>query len=421
MYPLPSVSIFAQAVQRQGYTVRQAHLEWTIQSTSRPVAVIGAGPAGLMVANLLQQAGVPCLVLERGTREYIETRPRAGMLEDRSARMLERHGLAERMLTESDTHTACEFRIDGKAHPLDYSDLSGGATHFVYPQQEVVTDLLNLYLAGGGDIRFEVSDVAVHDLLEEIPTVTWTSSDGTPERLEASFIAGCDGFHGVTRKAIPEGAVKEFTHQHGIGWLSILAEAPPSTDKVIYALHADGFAGHMLRSSTVSRFYLQVPVGEDVDNWPDEKVWSELHKRLALRDSDWTLTEGKIIEKRVLDMRSHVIEPMRYGRMYLLGDAAHIITPMGGKGMNLALNDAEVFAEAIGSYYNHKSTSGLDDYSAVCLRRVWRAQEFSQWMVDLIHRNEQPFMSRLGHARLQHLIESREAAAMFAHMYVGSS
>ena len=374
-----------------------------------------------MVANLLQRADVPCVVLERGTREYIETRPRAGMLEDRSARMLERHGLAERMLTESDTHTACEFRIDGKAHELNYSELSDGKTHFVYPQQEVVTDLLRQYLDGGGDIRFEVTDVELHDQLEEVPSVSWTSSDGTREQVECSFIAGCDGFHGVSRKSIPAGAVKEFTHQHGIGWLSILAEAPPSTEKVIYALHADGFAGHMLRSSTVSRFYLQVPVGENVDNWPDEKVWSELHKRLALRDSDWTLTEGKIIEKRVLDMRSHVIEPMRYGRMYLLGDAAHIITPMGGKGMNLALNDAEVFAEAIGSYYNHKSTSGLDDYSAVCLRRVWRAQEFSQWMVDLIHRNEQPFMSRLGHARLQHLIESREAAAMFAHMYVGSS
>jgi p-hydroxybenzoate 3-monooxygenase len=401
--------------------VRQAHLEWTIQSTTRPVVVIGAGPAGLMVANLLQRADVPCVVLERGTREYIETRPRAGMLEDRSMRMFERHGLADRMLTESDTHTACEFRVDGKAHVVDFADLSGGKTHFVYPQQEVVTELLRQYLEGGGDIRFEVTDVEPHGQLEERPSVSWTSSDGTAEQLECSFIAGCDGFHGVTRKSIPAGAVKEFTHQHGIGWLSILAEAPPSTDKVIYALHQDGFAGHMLRSSTVSRFYLQVPVAENVDNWPDEKVWTELHKRLALRDSDWALTEGKIIEKRVLDMRSHVVEPMRYGRLYLLGDAAHIITPMGGKGMNLALNDAEVFAEAVESYYHHKSTAGLDGYSATCLRRVWRAQEFSQWMVDLIHRNEQPFMSRLGHARLQHLIESPEAAAAFAHRYVGAS
>jgi p-hydroxybenzoate 3-monooxygenase len=374
-----------------------------------------------MVANLLQRAGVPCVVLERGTREYIETRPRAGVLEDRSMRMFERHGLADRMLTESDTHTACEFRIDGKAHELDFAELSGGKTHFVYPQQAVVTDLLRQFLEGGGDIRFEVTDVEPHDHLEETPSVSWTSADGAAERLECSFIAGCDGFHGVSRKSIPAGAVKEFTHQHGIGWLSILAQAPPSTDKVIYALHEDGFAGHMLRSSTVSRFYLQVPVGENVDNWPDEKVWAELHKRLALRDSDWALTEGKIIEKRVLDMRSHVVEPMRYGRLYLLGDAAHIITPMGGKGMNLALNDAEVFAEAVDSYYHHKSTAGLDDYSAVCLRRVWRAQEFSQWMVDLVHRNEQPFLGRLGHARLQHLIESPEAAAAFAHMYVGAN
>ncbi|WP_106195971.1 4-hydroxybenzoate 3-monooxygenase [Umezawaea tangerina] len=401
--------------------VRQAHLEWTIQSTTRPVVVVGAGPAGLMVANLLRRADVPCVVLERGTREYIETRPRAGMLEDRSVRMLEQHGLADRLLTQSDTHSACEFRVNGEAHELNYSDLSEGKLHYVYPQQEVVKDLVAQYLASGGDIRFEVTDVELHDVLDDKPSVSWTAKDGNRHRLDCSFIAGCDGFHGVTRKSIPEGAVEEFTHQHGIGWLSILAEAPPSTEKVIYALHDDGFAGHMLRSPTVSRFYLQVPVGENVDNWPDEKVWAELKKRLALRDSDWSLTTGPIIEKRVLDMRSHVVEPMRYGRLYLLGDAAHIITPMGGKGMNLALNDAEVFADAIVSYYDHKSTTGLDDYSAICLRRVWRAQEFSQWMVDLIHRNEQPFMSRLGHARLQHLIESPAAAAAFAQDYVGAS
>jgi p-hydroxybenzoate 3-monooxygenase len=341
------------------------------------------------------------------------------MLEHRTVRMFEDAGLADRMLAESDKHTTCEFRINGTAHEVNYADLSGGQPHYVYPQQEVVTDLVGHFLAGGGDIRFEASDVELHDLRGTRPAVTWTSADGARERLDCDFIAGCDGFHGTTRKSIPAGAVQEFTHDHGIGWLAILAEAPPSTTKVIYALHADGFAGHMLRSSTVSRFYLQVPVAENVDNWSDERVWTELHKRLALGDSDWKLTEGRIIEKRVLDMRSHVVEPMNYGKLYLLGDAAHIITPMGAKGMNLAVNDAFVFADALTSYYREGSAAGLEGYSDVCLRRVWRAQEFSQWMVDLVHRNAQPFLSRLGHARLQHLIESPAAAASFAQNYVG--
>ncbi|MBB5959324.1 p-hydroxybenzoate 3-monooxygenase [Saccharothrix tamanrassetensis] len=383
------------------------------------MGIVGAGPAGLTLGNLLQQAGVPCVVLERGTREYIETRPRAGVIEHRAVQMLTRHGLADRLLREADRHGVCEFRVNGQAHEVDYSSLYDGQTHYVYPQQEVVRDLVGAFVDGGGDVRFGVSDVELHDIEGPAPALTWTSPDGTAERLDCSFIGGADGFHGVTRRSIPAGAIQEFSHQHGIEWLSILAEAPPSTHKVIYALHPDGFAGHMLRSATVSRYYLQVPVDDTVDNWPDERVWAELHKRFALRDSDWSLTEGRIIEKRILDMRSHVVEPMNHGNLFLLGDAAHIITPVGAKGMNLALHDAEVLAAALTEYHRTGDDSGLRSYSEVCLRRVWRAQEFSQWMVFMLHRSPEPFLSRLGQARLEHLIGSGASAGYFAQNYVG--
>lgn len=333
--------------------------------------------------------------------------------------MLESHGLADRLLREAERHGACEFRVDGEAHEVDYAELYGGQTHYVYPQQEVVKDLVAAYLAGGGDLRFEVSSVEPHEQLGPQPSITWTSATGEPERLDCAFIAGADGFHGVSRTSIPEDSLKEYTYQYGIGWLSILAEAPPSTRKVIYALHPDGFAGHMLRSSAVSRYYLQVAVDEDVSDWPDDRVWAELHKRFALRHGNWKLTEGKIIEKRVLDMRSHVVEPMNYGQLYLLGDAAHIITPVGAKGMNLALHDAELLSDALVSYYRTGDEEGLKTYSDRCLKRVWRAQEFSQWMIFMIHSDVDPFLAKLGQARLEHLINSKASAAAFAQNYVG--
>ncbi|MFD9705769.1 4-hydroxybenzoate 3-monooxygenase [Lentzea sp. NPDC059081] len=384
------------------------------------MAVIGAGPAGLTLANLIQQSGIDCVVLERASRSHVETRARAGVLEHRSVTMLESLGLADRLLLEADRHGTCEFRVNGQAFQVAYSDLYGGRQHYVYPQQEVVKDLIGSFLAAGGDIQFSVSDVELRNLTSSQPSVVWTSADGVRETLTADFVAGCDGFHGVTRRSIPEGVLTEFTHQHGIEWLSILAEAPPSTKAIIYALHADGFAGHMLRSPTISRFYLQVPVGTSADDWSDERIWEALHKRFALHDSPWSLTEGKIIEKRVLDMRSHVVEPMSYGRLYLLGDAAHIITPVGAKGMNLAMNDAATFGRALIDFYGTGSETGLKTYSEDCLRRVWRAQEFSQWMVNMIHTDvSSPFFGRLAQARLEHLAESPAYQATFAENYVG--
>ncbi len=386
----------------------------------RAVAVVGAGPAGLTLANLIQQSGIDCVVLEKGSRTHVETRPRAGVLEHRSVTMLESLGLADRLLMEADRHGTCEFRVNGRAFQVAYSDLYEGREHYVYPQQEVVKDLIGAFLAAGGDIRFSVDDVELHGLLSTTPSVAWTSADGVHEEVSCDFVAGCDGFHGVSRPSIPEGVLKEFSHHHGIEWLTILAEAPPSTKAVIYALHDDGFAGHMLRSPSISRFYLQVPVGTNADDWSDEQVWEALHKRFALHDSTWSLTEGKIIEKRVLDMRSHVVEPMSYGRLYLLGDAAHIITPMGAKGMNLALNDAATFGRALTDFYATGSETGLKTYSDDCLRRVWRAQEFSQWMVNMIHTDvSSPFFGRLAQARLEHLAESPAYRASFAENYVG--
>ncbi|WP_328593138.1 4-hydroxybenzoate 3-monooxygenase [Lentzea tibetensis] len=384
------------------------------------VAVVGAGPAGLTLANLTLQSGIPCVVLERSSRREVETRPRAGVLEHRSVELLERHGLADRLLAQADRHGTCEFRVNGQAFQVDYADLYGGRTHYVYPQQEVVTDLIAAFIEGGGDIRFSVDDVTLHDLTSESPRVAWTSADGVRDEISCDFVAGCDGFHSVSRRSIPSGYLQELVHHHGIGWLSILAEAPPSTKAIIYSLHPDGFAGHMLRSSTVSRYYLQVDPSESVDNWPDDRVWMELQKRLSLADGSWRLTTGKITEKRILDMRSHVVEPMSYGRLYLLGDAAHIITPVGAKGMNLAMNDAAVLSSALTEYYKAGDETGLKTYSDDCLRRVWRAQEFSQWMVGMIHTSlDTPFQARLAQARLEHLASSKAYAASFAENYVG--
>ncbi|NKE60920.1 4-hydroxybenzoate 3-monooxygenase [Lentzea sp. PSKA42] len=386
----------------------------------RAVTVVGAGPAGLTLANLIQQSGIDCVVLEKASRTHVETRPRAGVLEHRSVTMLESLGLADRLLMEADRHGTCEFRVNGQAFQVAYSDLYGGREHYVYPQQEVVKDLIGAFLAAGGDIRFSVSDVELRDVISSTPSVAWTSADGVREEVSCDFVAGCDGFHGVSRPSIPGGVLTEFTHQHGIEWLAILAEAPPSTKAIIYALHEDGFAGHMLRSPTISRFYLQVPVGTKDSDWSDEQVWEALHKRFALHGSTWALTEGKIIEKRVLDMRSHVVEPMSYGRLYLLGDAAHIITPVGAKGMNLAMNDAATFGRALVEYYASGSETGLKTYSDDCLHRVWRAQEFSQWMVNMIHTDvSSPFFGRLAQARLEHLAESPAYRATFAENYVG--
>ncbi|MBA8827644.1 p-hydroxybenzoate 3-monooxygenase [Saccharopolyspora lacisalsi] len=389
-------------------------------STRTKVAVVGAGPAGLTVANLLNHSGIDCVLLEERSRTHIEQRPRAGFIEEWAVRALDEHGLADRLLRTAGTQTFSEFRFDGARHFFRYGDLSGHR-HFVYPQQELVTDLVATYVDdGGGDARFEVADVRLHDLDTDAPAVTYTDRDGREQRVDCDFVAGCDGAQGVSRKHMPPDAVVA-RHDYGIGWLALLAEAPPSADGVLFGVHPRGFAAHMARSDRVTRFYLQCPPGDTEDSWPDERVWRELQARLAVPGGE--ITEGELIEKRVLDMHNYVVEPMSHGRLHLAGEAAHLVAPIAAKGMNLALHDALLLADAFGAHYRGDDAK-LDGYSDTCLSRVWQYQEFSQWLSDVFHSSTQdppsdPFRARLAQARLRRLLGSEATATALAEVYIG--
>jgi p-hydroxybenzoate 3-monooxygenase len=392
------------------------------------VGIIGAGPAGLALGCVLAEAGIDSVILERGTREYVENRARAGVVEDRTARFLREHGLAGRMLAEGVPHGACEFRYDGRRLRVPYGELSGGL-HWVYPQQHLVRDLVAAYLERGGDLRFS------HPV-EEIDPVggrvrarrTAPGGDGGPgdgERveLECAFVAGCDGRHGIARRTMEAAGARSTDRQHDHGWLAVLAAAPPSTTEIIYALHEDGFAGHMLRTATVSRYYLECPIGDSPANWSEDRIWDSLTRRLAA--PGWTLATGPLLETSVLEMRSTVLDRMDSGRLYLAGDAAHVITPAGGKGMNLALGDAADLAAALVDRHTRGDGTALRGYSARRLERAWRAQEFSHWLLQLIHTPiappaERPFLDRLRRARLEQLGSFPAYAASFAHAYVGT-
>jgi len=386
------------------------------------VGIVGAGPAGLVLAHLLGERGIESVVLERHTRDYIEHRVRAGLLEHRTVELLREHGLGGRMLELGQVHRGTELRFDGQRHRIPYSDLYGGRTMLVYPQQELVADLVRLRLAADGEIVFEADDVALHDIESERPSLTYREN-GACHELECGFIAGCDGFHGVSRPSIPPGALTTYGFELPFAWLGIIAAVAPSTSEIIYALHERGFAGHMLRTNEISRFYLQVEPDDDIANWPDDRIWFELRTRFATNDG-WTLREGPILEKSITDMRSFIAEPMRHGRLFLAGDAAHIVPPSGAKGMNLAISDARVLSEALAAWYGSGSTALLDSYSETCLRRVWRVQEFSNWMSWMIHKipdgvPDASFRRRLQRAQLEYLTTSPSAAASFAENYVG--
>ncbi|MEU6322058.1 4-hydroxybenzoate 3-monooxygenase [Streptomyces sp. NPDC047009] len=387
-----------------------------------PVAIIGAGPAGLTLANVLRDASVDCVVLESESREFIERRPRAGFIEEWAVRALERHGLAGGLLERAQTHTECEFRLGGRRHRFRYTEISGHH-HFVYPQPLLVTDLVREYAdAKGGDIRFGVLDVELHDIDTEHPSVSYTDpGSGERRRIACDVIAGCDGARGVTRASLPPQRAHAARLDYGVGWLALLAESPPSSDCVVFGVHPHGFAAHMARSPQVTRYYLQCPPGDDPQNWPHERVWSELHERLSASDGA-PLTEGRLIEKRVLDMHNYVVQPMVHGRLFLAGDAAHLVAPIAAKGMNLALYDALVLADALITYYRSGDAAGLRGYSATCLRRVWEYQEFSQWFAELLHgpSSGDPFRAGNATARLRRLFDSPVAAAAFAESYIGS-
>ncbi|MCC9310640.1 4-hydroxybenzoate 3-monooxygenase [Kitasatospora sp. RB6PN24] len=389
------------------------------------VAIVGAGPAGLVLANVLRQAGIDCLVVERRSRAHVENRARAGLIEHRTVEFLRAHGLAGRLLAEGAEHGSCEFRHGDGRFSVPYRELAGGRAHHVYPQQSLVRDLIAAYLADGGTLLFSHPAMAVADLDApdgERAVLRCESPDSDPVLIECDFIAGCDGFYGAARPAVPAGRLRADVKQHEFGWLAVLAETPPATNEIIYALHRDGFAGHMLRTSSVSRFYLQCPVGDHPENWSDDRIWSALHRRLGLSDSE--LRPGPIIEKTVLDMRGFVAEPMRCGRLFLVGDAAHIITPAGGKGMNLAIADAAELADRLLVHYRSGNSAVLDGYSAARLPDIWHAQEFSHWLLHLLHspvagREDSAFLHRLQLSRLDRLRDSAAFAASFADSYAG--
>ena len=383
------------------------------------VCIVGAGPAGLLLSHLLHREGVESAVIENRSREYVEHRVRAGVLEQGTVDLLEASGVGTRLKREGLIHHGIELRFDGRGHRIAMTELTGGRSITVYGQQEVVKDLIRQRLADGGDIRFSVSDVRLHDIETSTPGVSFRHG-GKSIRVDCDIVAGCDGFHGICRTAIPSGALHCFERVYPFAWLGILAEAPPTHDELIYAYHDRGFALYSMRSPEITRLYLQVSPDEQLEAWPDARIWEELHTRLET-DDGWTLREGAVIEKGVTGMRSHVVEPMQYHRLFLAGDAAHIVPPTGAKGMNLAVADVRVLARAIGAFCAGKGSELLDAYSATCLKRVWRAEHFSWWMTSMLHRfpDDDGFQHRLQRSQLDYVVGSRAAAASLAENYVG--
>jgi p-hydroxybenzoate 3-monooxygenase len=384
-----------------------------------PVVIIGAGPAGLTLSHLLQREGIESIVIEKRSREYVQKRVRAGVLEQGTVDMICAMGLGERLKREGIVHHGIELRFEGQGHRIPMSELTGGRAITIYGQQEVVKDLTDARLAAGGAVHFDVDDVSVHDVDSSRPMVRFTK-DGDPQETSCDFIAGCDGFHGICRQAIPTGVLHVIEREYPFGWVGILATVAPSTDELIYAYHERGFALHSLRSPTLSRLYVQCDAGDVIENWPDARIWEELHARFA-RDDGWTLTEGPVVEKSIAAMRSFVVEPMQFGRLFLAGDAAHIVPPTGAKGLNLAVADVQVLSDALGAWFRSGRADLLEAYSSTCLRRVWRAEHFSWWMTSMLHRfpDDDRFQQRLQLSQLRYVTTSRAAATMLAENYVG--
>jgi len=383
------------------------------------VGIVGAGPAGLLLAHLLHGQGIESVVLERRSREYVEHRVRAGVLEQATVDLLSAAGVGERMTSEGLQHRGIELRFAGAGHRIDMMELTGGRAITVYGQQEVVKDLIRARLDDGQPIVFEADDVSVSDVESTAPVVRFRDN-GELTELRCDFIGGCDGFHGICRQAMPESSSSAFERAYPFAWLGILAAAPPSHDELIYAYHERGFALFSMRSPEVTRLYLQVAPDEDINAWSDDRIWHELHTRLETNDG-WTLLEGPVLEKGVTGMRSFVMEPMQHGRLFLAGDSAHIVPPTGAKGMNLAVADVHVLSKAITAFYKTGDRSGLDAYSSTCLKRVWRAEHFSWWMTSMLHRfpADDRFQQRLQQSQLEYVVSSRAAATSLAENYVG--
>ncbi|EDY49650.1 4-hydroxybenzoate 3-monooxygenase [Streptomyces clavuligerus] len=346
--------------------------------------ILGAGPAGLVVGNLLRAAGIDCVILERATRAQIQTRARAGFLAPHTVRVLDRHGLADGLHRTGTEHTTCEFRTESGRFRLDYGHLGKGEPHTVYPQQQLVTDLLARYLEAGGRIHFATPALAVLDTDGPRPSVTVQGPDGRPDRWQGTYVAGCDGRHGAARRSLPHGTVRRYHHDHGITWLGLLAAAPPSLDAIGYAVHPEGFAGHMARTPEVTRYYLQWARGTPAEAWSDDRIWTELSLRMRAA-AYGPLHHGPLLQRTVIDLESDILEPLRHGTLLLAGDAASLLAPAAAKGANLAVLEAELLGRGLIDAIVHGRPDGLDAYSARCLSHIWRAQRFSQWMIHLLH------------------------------------
>ncbi|OPC81667.1 4-hydroxybenzoate 3-monooxygenase [Embleya scabrispora] len=382
------------------------------------VAIIGAGPAGLLLSQLLHDRGIDAVLLEARDREYCEGRQRAGMLEQATVDVLREAGAADRLDREGLVHHGIHLRFAGRDRHIDFPSRTGGRSVTVYGQTEIVKDLVAKRIAEGARMYFDAPVTAIEGIDGAAPRVRFLR-DGVEEVLECDLVAGCDGFHGVSRGAIPADVLKTHERAHPFAWLGILADVAPSTDDLIYAYSERGFALHSMRSRAVSRLYLQVDPDADLADWPDERIWAELRERLAL--PGWRLDEGPIRERSITPMRSFVAEPMSFGRLFLAGDAAHIVPPTGAKGLNLAMADVRVLARACAEYFLAGSRAGLDGYSDACLRRVWRAEQFSSWMTTLLHARADAsgFDRRCQEAELAYVADSSAAMDSLAENYVG--
>ena len=383
------------------------------------VAIIGAGPAGLMLAHLLHRSGIESVIIESRSREYVESRVRAGVLEHGTAELLNDTGVGERMRRDGLVHRGIALRFNDRSERIDFPHLTEGKTVTVYGQQEVAKDLIAARLATGAPILFRCEAIAIDAHGE--PSVRYRDAAGGENTVRADFIAGCDGFHGPARASIPPDAITIYDHTFPFAWLGILAETPPVSEELIYVNHERGFALVSMRSRTIGRMYIQCRSDEDLGRWPDERIWAELRERLGSDRGGPDVLPGPVLQKGVTPMRSFVCEPMRYGRLFLAGDSAHIVPPTGAKGMNLAIADVRVLAEALDAYYENKETALLDAYSETCLRRVWKTQRFSIYMTRMLHRFDEhtPFDHRIQLAELDYVTSSRIAAASLAENYVG--
>jgi p-hydroxybenzoate 3-monooxygenase len=383
------------------------------------VAIIGSGPSGLLLGQLLHLAGIDTIIIEHRSREYVLSRIRAGVLEQGMVEMLERAGVGARLQREGLVHEGFDILFGGMRHRIDLSGLTGGKKVIVYGQTEVTKDLMDARAAAGAKTVFEADDVSLHGFDTAHPRVRF-HADGRDREVECDFIAGCDGFHGVSRKSVPQAAIQYYERVYPFGWLGVLSDTRPVSDELIYVSHERGFALCSMRSPTRSRCYVQCSLAEDVDQWPDDRFWEELRERLDPRTADALIT-GPSIEKSIAPLRSFVTEPMRFGRLFLAGDAAHIVPPTGAKGLNLAASDVHYLSTALIQYYGSGSTAALDGYSARALRRVWQAERFSWWMTNLLHRFPEhgPFGEKVQAAELEHLVGSRAAMTALAENYVG--